>query len=107
MTLALDFSATLAGVMVWGWVRWSKRSQPKTLLPVLSLVGFALATASGLLAISITLYMQAVGGLPYYDPTLLRFYRWGALLSATGIVFAIFGVWRPSPLRWHAPLSAA
>ena len=49
----------------------------------------------------------AVGGVPFYDPLLLRIYRWGALLSLAGTAFALIGVWRPGPLRWHAPACAA
>lgn len=96
----------LPAVMTWGWVRWWKRTQPRTPFSILSLIGFTLATASGLLAISAMLYARAVGGFPFYDPLLLRIYRWGALLSLSGIVFAVIGVWRPSPLRWHAPACA-
>jgi hypothetical protein len=96
----------LPAVITWGWVRWWKRTQPRTPFSILSLIGFTLATASGLLAISAMLYARAVGGFPFYDPLLLRIYRWGALLSLSGIVFAVIGVWRPSPLRWHAPACA-
>jgi hypothetical protein len=96
----------LPAVMIWGWLRWSKRIQPQTLASILSLIGFTLATASGLLAISSMLYAHAVGGFPFYDPLLLRIYRWGALLSLSGTVFALIGVWRPGPLRWHAPACA-
>jgi hypothetical protein len=63
-------------------------------------------TASGLLATSSVLYAHAIGGFPFYDPLLLRIYRWGALLSLSGTVFAFIGVWRPGPLRWHAPACA-
>lgn len=94
-------------VLAWGWVRWAKRKQPLTAPAVLSTAAFALATGSALLAIATTLYAQAIGGFPFYDPRLLRVYRWGALLSLSGTVLAVSGLWRPSPLRWHAPLCAA
>src|SRR2546422_11769129 len=96
----------LPAVMIWGWVRWWKRIQPRTPFSILSLIGFTLATASGLLAISSVLYAHAVGGFPFYDPLLLRIYRWGGLLSVSGIVFGISGIWRPSSLRWYAPAFA-
>jgi len=96
----------LPAAMVWGWVRWLKRTQPRSWPSILSLIGFALGTASGLLAISSVLYAHAIGGFPFYDPLLLRIYRWGALLSLSGTVFALIGVWRPGPLRWHAPTCA-
>jgi hypothetical protein len=43
---------------------------------------------------------------PYYDPLLLRIFRAGVLVSLAGVGFGIGGVWRASPLRWHAPTSA-
>ena len=36
----------------------------------------------------------------------MRIYRLGALLSLAAMVFAIIGLLRPSPLRWHAPVCA-
>jgi hypothetical protein len=93
-------------VMIWGWVRWSKPIQPGTLLTTLSFIGFLLATASGLLAISSVMYAHAIGGFRFYDPLLLRIYRWGGLFSLAGTVFALVGIWRPGPLRWHALVSA-
>ena len=94
----------LPALMVWGWVRWFRRTQPRTLPSILSLIGFTLATASGLLAVSSVTYAHAIGGFPFYDPRLLRMYRWGGLLSLSGIVFGIGGVWRPGPVRWLAPV---
>jgi len=99
------YVALPAGI-IWGWVRWSKRAQTPTLLSVLSLIGFAFATASGMLAISSLLYARAIGGFPFYDPLLMKIYGWGGLLSLSGFVFALIGLWRPGPLRWHAPLCA-
>ena len=96
----------LPALVIWGWVRWFKRQQPRTLLSTLSLIGFVLATASTVLAFTSVLYSIAVGGFPYYDPLLLKIYRWGSFLSLSGIVFAISGIWRPGPLRWHAPACA-
>lgn len=96
----------LPTAMIWGWVRWLKRTQPRSYFSIMSLVGFALATASGLLAAASVSYAHIIGGFPYYDPLLLRIYRWGAVLSLSGMVFGLGGVWRPSPLRWHAPTCA-
>lgn len=88
--------------MLWGWIRWARNIKPKTLTAALALIGFALATLSALLAIGSLVYGQAIGGFPFYDPRLLRIYLWGCLLSLGGIVVSLGGVWRPSPLRWHA-----
>src|SRR5437016_2936621 len=104
--LAAGGGIAVLAVMIWGWVRWWKHAQPKTLFSTLSFVGFGLATVSGLLAISSVLYAQLAGGFSSYDVALVRIYRWGALLSLAGAVFAIVGLWRPNALRWHAPVCA-
>jgi hypothetical protein len=96
------FDIPILTVIIWGWVRWLKRAQPRTLCSILSLVGFTLATLSGILAISSMFYSIEIGGFPYYDPRLLRIFRWGGLLSISGIVFALGGSRQSSALRWHA-----
>lgn len=102
--LGIGIYVALPALIIWGWVRWSKHTQPRTLLSILSLIGFTLATASGLLGVSSVLYAHAIGGFPFYDPLLLRIYAWGGMLSLSGIVFGIGGVWRPGPVRWLAPV---
>ena len=88
---ALGFYAGLPALMIWGWARWFRRTQPRTLPPILSLIGFTFATASGLLGVSSVLYAHARGGFPYYDPLLMRIYGWGGMLSLSGIVFGVGG----------------
>src|SRR5215469_10815239 len=96
-------------MLVWGWVRWIKqRPRIWKISSTLSFVGFLLATTSALFALWIILF-GAAGGFgtigPNYAPDYAFFYRcvrWGALLSALGIAFAIAGVWRSNLLRWHA-----
>jgi hypothetical protein len=87
-----------------GWVHWAK--QPKSLTPfsVLSMIGLFLATCSALLAFGGLLYAHAIGGFPFYDPRLMRLYRWGARLSLAGIVLGIIGCFRRNTLRWYAPI---
>jgi hypothetical protein len=92
-------------VLIWGWMRWVKLPKPRTLTSILSLIGLILATASALLAVSLIAHAVVLGGFPYYDPRAMRIYRWGMLLSLAAIVFGIGGIWRPSSLRWHAPVS--
>jgi hypothetical protein len=89
-------------VMIWGWVRWGTREKSMTSFPVLSLTGFVLATVSELLAISMVTYARISGGFAFYDPTLMRIYAFGTLLSLVGLILAIVGMWKPSSLRWHA-----
>ena len=91
---------------VWGWMRWRKTNQPRTRMSDLSFAGFALASASVLLA-ALTVFAAMVrGGFPYYDPLLLTIYKIGFVLSLGGLIFGLCGIWRNGPVRWHAPLCA-
>jgi len=91
-------------LFAWGWVRWLILPKPRTLFSILSFVGFALATASAVLAGSLILYgySNGAGSVSYQDPWLLPLLRWGFLLSSGAVAFGIAAVWRPSALRWHA-----
>jgi hypothetical protein len=89
--------------LIRGWARWTRQPKQCTALAIFSLIGFLFATASSILAVGSVAYAQ-VHHFPYYDPLLLKIFRWGCLLSLAGIVFGIVGVWRPGSLRWHAPL---
>ena len=92
--------------LIWGWARWINLAKPRTAASILSLAGFVLATASALLAVSSIAYAQGIHGFRFYDPRLMRIFRCGVLLSLGAIVFGLGGVWRPSSLRWHAPIAA-
>ena|ERR1035437_302413 len=92
-------------VLIWGWTRWVQRPKPKTLTSILSLSGFALATSSAILAASLWAYAH-VHPFGFYDPSLLRIYRWGTMLSLAGLLFAVGGAWRNSSIRWHALICA-
>ena len=72
-----------------------------------SMAGLALGTASALLAIGAMLYTRLAGGFPFYDPALLRLYRWGILLSVAGVIFGAIGLRWSGPVRWYAPAVAA
>ena len=92
--------------LIWGWARWAVLPKSRTVPSMLSLLGFILASASALLAISTLAY--AFGHrFAYYDPQLLKIMRAGVLLSLGGLVFGLSGVWKANALRWHAPVSAA
>jgi len=92
--------------LIWGWARWALLPKQRTVTAVLSLVGLVLATVSALLGVFVVGHAVVTGGYPYYDPRAMRIYAWGILFSIAGFVFGIGGVWRPSSLRWHAPVSA-
>jgi hypothetical protein len=93
-------------LLAWGWMRLFKRREPWRLVPTLSLIGFSLATASALLAISAAAYAYLVRSFPFHDPLLMRIYSWGMRLSLGGFLFGLAGVWRKGPLRWLAPVCA-
>ena len=73
--------------------------RPRTLFSTLSLTGFTLARASGLLAIFSILYAIAIG---------FRFVtsRFLESILTQQISVRHLGVWRSNPLRWHAPAGA-
>jgi hypothetical protein len=91
--------------LILGWIRWIGRREELGRPFFLSLIGFILSTASGVLAVSAIVYAVAIHGFRFYDPTLLRIYAWGLLLSAGGVVLGFTGVSAPNALRWHAPLA--
>ena len=92
-------------LLICGWARWIRQSRTRTLSAAASLGGLVLAMASALLAIAAVTYAQ-VHHFPHQDPTLIKWYRVGLLLSRTGVVFGVAGSLRPSSTRWFAPLSA-
>ncbi len=91
--------------LIWGWARWAQQPRLRTIPSTLSLLGFILASASALLAVSAMIYAR-IHGFRFYDPMLLRIMGIGSLLSVGGFVFGLSGIWKANPVRWHAPVSA-
>ena len=100
--IALGFLVTPT-TLIWGWTSWTRQPKQKTLSANLSLIGFILATASAMLAVSSLGYGQVHGFLPW-DRLLVRIFLCGVSLSLAGLLFGIGGMWRPGALRWQAPL---
>ena|SRR5450756_338670 len=100
--IALAYLGSPVG-LIWGWAHFVRRPKPRTVTSILSLAGFVLATTSALLAFVTVVYAH-IHTFRYYDPLLLRIFRAGFLLSLSGILIGVAGMWRPSSLRWHAPL---
>ncbi|MGA8038407.1 MAG: hypothetical protein WA823_17960 [Candidatus Acidiferrales bacterium] len=96
----------LPAVMVWGWARWFKRSEPRTLSSNLSFGGFVFANISVLLALSATLFLHSSAGSPLGSSLLLRLYSIGLVLSVLGVILCVAGLRRSSPLRWPGLLCA-
>jgi hypothetical protein len=101
LVVALFYGAT-AFVVVTGWVRWARQSQPRNTFSRFALIGFALANVSLIIAVAGIVYARKIGGFSYYDPRLMRLFRWGGLFSLGGFLFSAVGVWRRSALRWYA-----
>jgi len=104
--IEIGFYVAVPAGLVWGWIRLLKNRQSQQTILAPSLAAFALGTLSAVLAIGATLVTSYAPGSTGPDPSLLRLYRMGALLSLTGIVLAVVGVLRPGPLRSHAPACA-
>jgi len=106
MLFVLCINIVLPAAIIYGWIRWAKGKATVTIFARLSLVAFALATSSALLAFGALLYAHFVRSFPFHDPTLMQIYRWGFLSSLAGFVLGIVGCWRRSALRWYAPVSS-
>jgi hypothetical protein len=112
MPISAFFSIVVAAILatpvliIWGWIRWSQTTIPRTIPSTLSFIGFCLATASALLGLFAALYARFIHRFPFYDPALMKIYACGSLLSLAAVLFAVGGVWRKGPVRWHAPACA-
>jgi hypothetical protein len=95
----------LPAMTIWGWVRWFKQRDFKRFCSFISLFAFACGTLSGLLALFSVVYIQSVQ-LTAYDIRWARLLRIGLLISASAVILSLFGIWRRSSLRWHAPSCA-
>ena len=73
----LAIYVALPVLLIWGWVRCAHDTIPRTM----SFMGFSLARVSALLALFAVLYARLIHSFPYYDPTLMRIYGFGCLLS--------------------------
>ncbi|MBB5345271.1 hypothetical protein HDF10_003262 [Edaphobacter lichenicola] len=102
---AVSIYIALPMAFVIGWIRFGKVREPLNLTSVITLCGFVLGSSSALLAIS-SLYYGHFHNFRYYDPSLLRIYRWGTLLSLLALILSIAGARRGNALRWYAPLCA-
>ena len=91
-------------MLIWGWKRWASQPKLRTIPSILFIIGFIFATTSALLAVS-TIALAQVHHFAFYDPLLLRMFKWGFLLSLAGILFGVSGIWRSSSIRWHSPVS--
>jgi hypothetical protein len=104
LVIAVAITLAVPILLLWGWLRVSQNEVPSTRSSTFSLLGFSLATASAGLAIGTHLYARFVRDMPLQDPTLVKIYAIGCLLSIVAIAFAFAGTGRPNPVRWLAPV---
>src|ERR1700722_4315988 len=102
---AVSIYIALPVAFVLGWIRFGKVRKPLDLMSAIALCGFVLGSSSALLAIS-SLFYAHFHNFRYYDPSLMRIYRLGDLLSLLALIFSIVGARRANVLRWYAPLCA-
>jgi hypothetical protein len=93
---------TSALVLVVLWIKLSRRSRQQDTSTLFAVVGFSLAAASTLLAISGICYGRTIGGFRHYDPLLMRIFLWGFGLSLAAIIYSLAGVRRRTVLRSFA-----
>jgi hypothetical protein len=106
--IAVATTLFIPALVLWGWIRWTKHrnTYPRSRSSLFSLIGFSLATGSATLALATHLYARFVHSFPFYDPTLMKIYAIGCLLSIVGIALAFAGTGRPNAVRWLAPVCA-
>jgi hypothetical protein len=99
-------TVTMPLLLLWGWLRLSQDQTPRSRPATFSLLGFSLSTASAAVAIGTHLYARFVSSFALHDPTLMKIYLCGCLLSLVGIVFGVAGSGAPGAVRWLAPVCA-
>jgi hypothetical protein len=86
------------------WAIWRRaHNSPRLVTPLwrsyVGVVAIGLAGLSSLLWLISLVWARVIGGFPYYDPVLLRFYRWGFLTASAGLFVSFLG---KGKLRWPA-----
>jgi hypothetical protein len=89
-------------ILIWAVQRWWHTS-PKISEPAwrsyFAFAAISLAGISSLLWLISEIWAVVIGGFPYYDPVLLRFYRWGGWTGLAGLLASLAG---KGKLRWPA-----
>ncbi|MGB7281292.1 MAG: hypothetical protein WBE13_03435 [Candidatus Acidiferrum sp.] len=91
-----------AGVFCWALRRWlqaSPRISPPAWRSYTAICAFCFAVVSFVLWLVLFVWARVVGGFPYYDPFVLRFYGFGLLTGTMGLVGGLIG---KGKLRWPA-----
>lgn len=89
---------------VWGWVRFARRREERTVPSLLSTVALSLATASILCAV---LYLLLLRSVPADDlgpdpPRIEAVIQVGAAFDLIAVVTALAGTRKPNRIRWQS-----
>jgi hypothetical protein len=91
-----------SGIFYWAFRRWL-RASPRIAAPAWrsysAICAFCFALVSFILWLVLFAWAQVVGGFPYYDPFVLRFYGFGFLTGTIGLLCGLIG---KGKLRWPA-----
>ncbi len=82
---------------LWRWLRTAPRIVEPAWRSYMAIGAIGFAGASSMLWLISLIWAMVIGGFPFYDPVLLRFYRWGFLTSALGLLISFAGKGR---LKW-------
>jgi hypothetical protein len=89
-------------ILVWAVERWwriSPRISEPSWRSYVAIGAIASAGISSMLWLVSIVWARVIGGFPYYDPVLLRFYHWGFWTSTVGLFISLIG---KGKLRWPA-----
>lgn len=87
----------ILALALWRWLHNAPRIVEPAWRSYVAIVAMSFAGVSALLWVVSLVWARLIGGFPFYDPVLLRFYRWGFLTSALGLFVSLVG---KGKLRW-------
>ena len=89
-------------MLVWALWRWW-HTAPLIIQPAwrsyVAFIAITLGGISSLLWLVSIVWAGVIGGFAYYDPVVLRFYRWGFFTGVAGFLISFAG---KGKLRWPA-----
>ena len=84
-------------LILWHGMRRSPRVAEPTWRGYFAIVAAGLAGISVALWVGSFVWAHRIGGFAYYDPVLMRFYRWGSVTGLGGLVCGFGGAGK---LKW-------
>jgi hypothetical protein len=84
---------------LWRWLRTAPRIVEPAWRSYVAIGAIGLAGASSMLWLISLFWAKVLGGFPFYDPVLLRFFGLGGLTGLAGLVMTFVG---KGKLKWPA-----